>query len=843
MISIQGYYYRLMADQNISRYRLVRRLGGGGMGEVFLGEDTELERLVALKVMSAELAKDPNQRKRFRTEAKAASGLLHPNICVIHEVGETEDGRPFLAMEHVQGHTLDVILQQRRLRIREIIALGIEVGGALEAAHAKGILHRDIKTANIMLDQRGHSKVLDFGLAKRFSVDELSATTTSIAQTKTGMLIGTPHYMSPEQALGHELDHRTDIFSLGAVLYELVVGQRPFLGRTVGETLNKVINQQPDPLGLANPIYTPALDNIIFKCLEKDRDKRYVSAKDLVADLTRLRSDAEWALAQKESPAQTAVPVIPPKPEPVAAAESVRSSSERTWRAVAVGALALMILGSLAILLHVKHAGELELSGKKSGAIQNSVAVLPFDNFSGETDTDYLSDGLTEEITTALSRIPGLKVAARNSAFTFKGKKEDARKVGTTLQVKTLLEGSIQKIGKRVHVNAQLINVADGYHLWSETYDRSVDDILALQEDIARRIAERLQGGTNGMELHQPVNPEAHKLYMQARLFWNKRTAPGLKKAADLFQQALKKEPDYAAAHAGLAATYLLIPMYSVDARQETYTPLARASANRALELDPTCAEAHAVLGNLQAQPPARDLKGAEEHFRRALELDHNYATAHHWYGRYLMLHGSKEKSLIEFQNAVELDPLSPSIRSTIAHWYYVNGDYDRAVTEAQKVIEAFPEFPPVRNILIFTLFIKGRYQDALAEIEKARALMPEEPLAGMELRGYALARLGQTNDVEKILSVLAEQRRQGRALDGAIGFVYVGLREYDKALEAFEKLEASDGLEEEMFCDPLFKELRDLPRAQALMKKAGLIEEPAHSVSGFDGSTEQRKG
>jgi len=289
-----------MPDQRISRYRLVRRLGVGGMGEVFLGEDTELERLVAIKVMSEALAKDPNQRKRFRAEAKAASGLVHPHICVIHEVGETEDGRPFLAMEFVPGQTLDVVLQQRRLRVREVITLGIEIAEALDAAHAKGIVHRDIKTANVMLDGRGCAKVLDFGLAKQFLAEELSGSTSSAAQTKTGMLVGTPHYMSPEQALGQPLDHRTDIFSLGAVLHELVTGQRPFSGRTVGETINNVINQRPKALGLENPVYTPALDDIIFKCLEKAPEKRYPSAKALAQELIALKETAERARLAKD---------------------------------------------------------------------------------------------------------------------------------------------------------------------------------------------------------------------------------------------------------------------------------------------------------------------------------------------------------------------------------------------------------------------------------------------------------------------------------------------------------------------------------------------------------------
>jgi len=642
--------------------------------------------------------------------------------------------------------------------------------------------------------------------------------------------------MSPEQALGRELDNRTDIFSLGVVLYELVSGQRPFLGRTVGETINNVINQQPAPLGLENPIYTPALDRIIFKCLEKDPLKRYDSAKALAEDFTELKSQAEQALASKAILVESHTPTAASKSEPSASPVVARPQNERTWRTAAFGALALiaLVLTTLTILKQVK-PGERSVGSARRGLAssvvpQNSVAVLPFDNFSGEADTDYLSDGLTEEITTALSRIQGLKVAARNSAFTFKGKKEDVRKIGAALQVNTLLEGSIQKVSKRIHVNAQLINVADGFHLWSETYDRPLDDILTVQEDIARQIAQRLQGATNGMEPLQAVGPEAHKLYMQARLFWNKRTEAGLKKAADLFQEALKKEPDYAAAHAGLAATYLLIPMYSLDSRTETYRPLARASANRALELDPSCAEAHAVLGNLQADPPARDLKSAEEHFRRAVELDHNYATAHHWYGRYLMVHGKLEQAYSEFHTAVDLDPLSPAIRTTIPNWYYVTGDYDQAISESRRVIEAFPDFPHARTVLSVALFLKQQYRQALEEIDKARTLTPENPLAFLEWRGYALARLGETNQAQQLISQLQALGRQNKVVDGAIGLIYLGLRDYDKALDAFERIEAQEGIDDEWLSDPLFNELRNLPRAQALLKRAGLVEGSLHS-------------
>ncbi len=805
----------------------MRRLGTGGMGEVYLAEDTELERSVAVKVMSAELAKDPNQRKRFRTEAKAISGLTHPNICVVHEVGETEDGRPFLAMEYVDGQTLDTLMQQRRLKVREILNLGIEAAEALDAAHARHIVHRDIKPGNIMLDRRNRVKLLDFGLAKRVAQQELSEATTSAANTKSGMLIGTPYYMSPEQALGREVDCRTDIFSLGVVLYELIAGQKPFLGRTVGETINNVVNQSPDALGLENPVFSPALDEIIFKCLEKDPEKRYKSAKNLADDLARVRNEAARAAQARETPIepQEPVPSAPAAEDTKLAAQSTTHSHRSLVLTGILVLVSLVVAGG--ILLHSKNS---PISGRIAAANaiqQNSVAVLPFDNFSAEPDTDYLSDGLTEEITTALSRIHGLKVAARNSAFSFKGSKDDARKVGAALRVSTLLEGSIRKVGKQIRVTAQLINAADGFHLWSETYNRSADDIIAVQEDIANRIAERLQVQTSKSPMpNTTANMEAHKLYLQARQFWNKRTEDGLTKAIQFFKSAIEKDAGYAAAHAGLAATYIILPQYSPPANQKDCFTLARSSANRALELDPSCAEAHAVLGNLQFA--ARDFRGAEEHFRRAIQLDPNYATAHHWYGRYLLLHQHRDQALSEYLTAVDLDPLSPIIHSTIPQWHYHGGDFDRAIEESRKVINAFPDFPAAREVLVAAMLMKGQYREGLVEIEKAQALVPEDPTAGLPMRGYALARMGEKAEAEKILSNLEEQRKLGKAMDGPIAFVYLGLRDYDKAIDALERLEATQGLDEEISCEPFFAEIQAHPRFQALLKRAGLKQEAA---------------
>lgn len=797
------------------------------MGEVLLGQDTELERPVAIKVMSAELAKDPVKRKRFRTEARAASGLSHPNICVIHEVGELPDGRPYLAMEYVEGQTLEEVLRQRRLKLREVLDIGVQAAEALEAAHVRHIVHRDIKPSNLMLDRKGRVKVLDFGLAKRVAFEAAATSTTSMAHTQTGVLLGTPHYMSPEQALGRNVDARTDIFSLGVVLYELVTGQRPFLGQTVGETINNVVNHAPAPLGLENPTFTPALDRIIFKCLVKNPDQRFASARELAAALRALKEEADRALAApaREATPPSATPVAPPPPAGPADAGKTTVFRPATVAAmVAVGGL--LALGIWALVRFgpgsrsgtaAQQASALAVSGRGQ-----SIAVLPFDNFSGEPDTDYLSDGLTEEITMALSRVPGLKVAARNSAFTFKGRKEDVRKVAEALRVDTVLEGSIRKAGNQLRVTTQLINAADGFHLWSETYDRTMNDILAVQEEIARRIAERLQGSASGpVARPRPADPEAYKLYLQARQFWNKRHEPALRKAVQLFQAAIDKDPAYAAAHAGLAATYCILPGYSLNARHKEFVLLARASARRALELDPNCAEALAVLGNLQGDSP--DWAGAEEHFKRAIRLDPNYATARHWYGRFLMIRGRAEEALAERRAALELDPLSPIIHTTIAEWYLLTGDLDRAIAEARRVIEQFPDFQVVRHILIAALLKKGLYREALAEVDQARALQPEEPMALLETRAYALARLGDAAEARRILALWEERLREGKPAEMQIAFIHLGLQEYDRCLDTLERLDAAGSLGPDMLLDPLCDELADLPRWQALLKKTGL--------------------
>jgi eukaryotic-like serine/threonine-protein kinase len=408
-----------MPPRIVSHYRVVRRLGAGGMGEVYLAQDTEHERPVALKVMSAELAKDLTQRKRFNTEAKAAFGLSHPHICVIHEVGEMGDGRPFLAMEYLEGQTLDVVLQQRRLKIREIVNLGIEVAGALEAAHTRGLVHRDIKPANLMLNQRGQVKVLDFGLAKWFAPDALSAANTSVAQTKTGMLIGTPQYMSPEQALGRALDPRTDIFSLGVVLYELVAGQRPFLGKTVVETIDNIINQSPAPLGFENSVFSPLLDEIIFKCLEKEPEKRYASAKELAAALRKLKEVLEQALsttAHERIPTPVTT-LAPGERQPTAlwklAANASASSNVATRWTIGFVVAILVVWGIWVLLRGGGKKPSTPGAKATETALQKSTAVIPFVHITADEDGEYLNDGINVGLLNAVAKVKGLRVPDR----------------------------------------------------------------------------------------------------------------------------------------------------------------------------------------------------------------------------------------------------------------------------------------------------------------------------------------------------------------------------------------------------------------------------------------------
>jgi non-specific serine/threonine protein kinase len=801
-----------MPAQMISHYQVVRKIGAGGMGEVLLAKDTRLERSVALKVMSAELARNAKQRKRFRSEAKAASRLNHPNICVIHETGETVDGRPFLAMEFIEGQTVEALTRKSRLKIREVIQIGIQVAEALDAAHTLRFVHRDIKPGNIMLDRRGQAKVLDFGLAKTFSSDDAAAATTL---TASGVLIGTPHYMSPEQVLGAELDGRSDLFSLGVVLYELVAGQRPFLGKTIGETLDQIVHRQPEPLGLENPIFSPALDEIIARCLQKKPENRYGSAKELAEDLTRLRTAAERATqpASSREPPRAAGEAKPAFERPQ---RSAKRNSRSRAAAVIVG-VTVIAIGIIAwtVLRPSTHSGAAPRPQEKS------VAVLPFDNYS-EKQTDYLSDGLTEEITATLARVPGLRVASRNSAFTFKSRKEDLRKVGAALGVATLLEGSLRKDGNRVRITAQLIDARNGLHLWADSYDRNVDDIFAVQEDVAAKIASRFElevaPEMSDAGARPSPNLEAYSRYLKGLHAWNKRTLTDLEEAVNLFKEAIDIDPAYAAPYAGLALTYVVLPDFNGRPNSE-YCPLAQAAAQKALSLDSHSAEAHAALGLVNARN--HKFKAAEQELQQAVRLNPNYATAHHWHSRNLMRLNKMDEAGKEIRLAALLDPLSPVIQGQVATWMLMCRQYEAALKETERALRTTPH-PSLHAIRAMIFVHLDRCADALAEAQIVRATYTNTPQY-LALQGVVYGQCGKLAEANAVLAEIQGWRQKGHALLLDVGMVQAVLHQDKLALDAFEQAVADDEEFVEILKYAELDGLRTDPRFQSLVKKLGI--------------------
>ncbi len=814
-----------MAARVIAHYEIVRQLGAGGMGEVYLAQDTRLERLVALKVMSAELAKEPNQRKRFRTEAKAASGLSHPHICVIHEVGETEEGRPYLAMEYVEGQTLEAVMRERRLKAREVVQLGIDVAEALEAAHGRGLVHRDIKPANLMLDQRGEVKVMDFGLAKRFGADELSSSTTSVAQTRTGMLIGTPQYMSPEQALGRALEPRSDIFSLGVVLYEMVAGQRPFLGSTVGETINAVVNQAPAALGLDDPVFSPALERIIFKCLGKEPEKRYATARELADDLRRLKEDSERALtATTQQMAREEATVAAGERQPTALWQLAGKADAGHRKALAwmIGVVLVVSLGVAGWAL-LRPSGRKPLgSGSAAGAAeQKSVAVLPFVNLSADKGDEYLSDGMTEELLNALTKIKGLRVPGRSSSFAFKGKTEEGifRKVGQQLAVEAVLEGSVRKSGNQLRITAQLINVADGFHLWSDTYDRDMTNIFAIQSDIASRVAEALKVQLLGAVSEPTGDIEAYKLYLQGRYLWNRRTGETIRQAIERFNAAITLDSKYAPAYEGLAHAYALLPIYAKDAPEDA-RDRTRAAALKALELEPHRAGAVAALAALK-DGYEWDWEGAEAEYRRAIELDPKYATARQWFAESLSMRGRSEEAERQAREAVALDPLSPMINAVLGRVLLTAGKAEESMAVLRKQLAVDPSFAPAHVYLGWGWITQGKFAEAAGEFETVNQLDEENPRGDL---GFCYARLGRTNEAQRALRHLLEVQRQGRDVNIEVAVVYHGLGEEEQAFAALEKAAAEHSPRLQMVVEnPCWKDACGDPRFQAVLRKMNL--------------------
>jgi serine/threonine-protein kinase len=825
----------------VAQYRILKRLGKGGMGQVFLAEDTKQHnRKVALKVLPSDLTRDESRVRRFKHEARAILALNHPNILTVFEIGETEQTH-YIATEFIDGETLRQCLWRNQITVDEALGIAIQVAMALEAAHAAGVVHRDIKPENIMLrhDRFVHDrfvKVLDFGLAKltepesRLSNPE--AVTISITNTNPGTILGTTGYMSPEQAKGSEIDLRSDVFSLGVVLYEMVAGRPPFTGPTDSHVLVSIIDQEPAPLSQQSKQVPRQLERIVSKALAKDRSKRYQTITDLKLDLEQLRDELadlrdqsghriNTRSGRSTGDLITSADTTRIRPKTTVNTRAPLSFLQSHKKAFLIGLLVIIGLG--AAFAYFKY----------SRPKINSVAILPFVNDSDDPNAEYLSDGITESIINSLSRLPGLKVMSRNAVFRFKGKNPDPQEVGKNLRVGAVLMGRLVKLNERLIIKTELIDAADGSQLWGAEYNRSQSDILSVQDEISRSISAKLQLRLTGADEENlakryTTDAEAYELYLKGRYFWNKRGEAGLRNGIKYFQAAEQKDPNYALAYSGLADSYALLCDIGVVA-PVTEMPLAKAAAQKAVDIDPTLAEGYTSRGFIKLAYDW-DWLGAEADLKRGLELNPKYPTAHQWYASYLVQMGKFDRAKQEIEQAQQLDPLSPIISSNAGLYSYFEHRYDDAIAQYQKTLEIDPDFWVAHHYLGLAYAKKGMNDQAITELRNSlyspgtgslkEGAVENDPEIAASL-GFAYGLAGRRAEAQAILKRL-QALAQSRYVSGLyFAIVYTGLGDKERAIDYLNKAYESrhPGLVL-IRVDPIFDNLRSEPRFQHLIAR-----------------------
>ena len=826
----------------LGRYEIRSKLGAGGMGEVYLAEDSQLHRKVALKVLPDDVASNKDRMRRFKQEATSSAALNHPNIAHIYEIGES-DGTHFIAMEFVDGVTLREKIHGERTELKKLLRFLQHAAEGLAKAHAAGIVHRDLKPDNIMITRDGHAKILDFGLAKLIErlpmsgADSSEVATAVMPQHSTpGAIMGTVGYMSPEQAQGKtkEIDQRSDVFSFGCILFEAATGKKPFEGDSVVKSLHMVIYEPAPSLVEFNASAPLELQRIVRRCLAKDPDERYQSIKEVAIELKGLRRELEGAAfdttvapppnsrTEEAAPAHTGQNSLGATISTPATSFSTRASSAeyvvtriKQHKLAAIIVVAVLVVGTVALFLYLR--------GRTNTASIQSIAVLPFENRSGSSDTDYLSDGLADSLIYRLSKLPNLKVSPTSSVMRYKGRETDVAAIAKDLQVDAVMSGRLMQHGGDLSISVQLIDARGNKLLWAEQYDRKTSDLLALQREIAGEITNRLQlklSGESEQKLAKKYtdNNEAYQAFLRGRFYASKRTAKDAQSAIQYYQQAVTLDPKFALAYAGLAEATYFLALYSYPQINEI-VPKARELALKALELDSSLAEPHSVLGIICLNND-RDFACQEREEKLAIELNPNYSEGHRRLGLVFQHLGRFEEARAAYKRALEIDPLSPNTNFEYAQLLFYERKYAESEKQSVKNVELDPNYWYTHLQLFYVYRMKRDYPSAVAELAKVQDARGE-PDAAKLIRDSFVG-----GDWHGFLRKITEQRARLKLYPYFVATFFAELGEQDKAFAMLnESIETKDQHANQMKVDPFMDPLRDDPRFRETMRKAGFPE------------------